>query len=497
MKKIKLVVCLCAVAAAVTIVYSQSETIRFAVSPFITLTLDAENEKDGVLASKQIESSLSSNKWFELRKSGEIESFLDKLSLAQSGVGDADAVAAEGKNLKIEYLTVGSVAKFGNDYELDSRSVDINTWMIVHSSGCSAADLDLACGFVNKDVEITLTKENLDEKLAALKDKPTLAVYKFIDSNDMAQEFGCGGAFSEILNSELGARNELGVMERTHLKSVIDAKNLEMCGVTVNDDSDGYFAVKGIAYKFEGTIKLFPGMICIGYQVINTANSRRIYVGYSEIATVKGIRPLARKIAREIDESINHKIGSVELATEPSEADITIDGQPYGKSPVVFSMPVGIHTVRASLAGYETVTKKLKIESGKVLTEKIKLGILSKQLFTEAFSAESRKQWNVALSKYEEFIKLYDDTEDANQAYYRKGHILLLYLNDKEGALKTFEALIQRYPDSMTRAEAYFGVARAYKEMGNNAKVSEVVSILRSKFPNEIATEEANAFFGM
>jgi len=49
----------------------------------------------------------------------------------------------------------------------------------------------------------------------------------------------------------------------------------------------------------------------------------------------------------------------------------------------------------------------------------------------------------------------------------------------------------------MTRAEAYFGVARAYKEMGNNAKVSEVVSILRSKFPNEIATEEANAFFGM
>jgi len=480
-----------------SILFSQSETVRFAVSPFIALTADAEVENDGTIASKQVESSLSENKWFELRKSGEIESFLDKLSIAQSGAGDADEVAAMGKTLKIDYLTVGSVAKFGSHYEVDSRSVDINTWMIVHSSGCSAADLDLACGYVNKDVEITLTKENLSEKSKNAKDKPTLAVYKFSDSNDLAQELGYGGSFSEILNSELGSRNDLGVMERTHLRAVIDAKQLEMCGVTPNDDSDGYFAVRGISYKFEGTIKVFPGMVCVGYQVINTANNRRIYMGYAEFGSVKGIRPLARRIAREIDDSINHKIGTVELSTDPAGAEVSIDGQPYGKSPVVFSLPAGVHSVRASFAGYETVIKRVTIKPGKVASESIKLGVLSRQLFNEAFAAESRKDWKGAIAKYDEFIKLYDNTEDANQAYYRKGHVLLLYMNDKEGALKTFEALILRYPDSMTRAEAYFGVARAYKEMGNAEKVTETVTILRSKFPNEIATEEAKSYFGM
>ncbi|HEY1405682.1 MAG TPA: tetratricopeptide repeat protein, partial [Spirochaetota bacterium] len=303
--------------------------------------------------------------------------------------------------------------------------------------------------------------------------------------------------FSEILNSELGARNDLAVMERTHLKAIIDAKTIEMCGITANDDSDGYFAVRGIAYKFEGTVRLFPNMVCIGYQVINTANNHRIYVGYDEVSSVKGIRPLARKIARGIDDSINRKIGTVELSTDPAGADVSVDGQPYGKSPVIVSLPGGAHNVRAALAGYETVTKTLTVAPGKVAPEKIKLAQLSMALFNEAFAAESKKNWTAAIAKYDEFINKYGDTEDANQAYYRKGHVLLLYMNDKESALKTFESLINRYPDSMTRAEAYFGVARAYKEMGKADKVLETVKILREKFPNEIATEEAKAFFGM
>jgi TolA-binding protein len=119
------------------------------------------------------------------------------------------------------------------------------------------------------------------------------------------------------------------------------------------------------------------------------------------------------------------------------------------------------------------------------------------KLFEEAFLAEQKKDWKGAIAKYDEFISKYSDTSDVNQAYYRKGHIQLLYLGDKDGSLKTFEALIQRYPESMIRAEAYFGVARVYKELGNTEKMNETVKILREKFPNEIATEEAKSYFGL
>jgi TolB-like protein len=485
------------ICAVPVILHSQGDTVRFAISPFVVLTADAEKENAGSSASKEIESSLCKNKWFEMRTSDAIGSFLEKLALAQSGAGDVDAVTSMGKDLKIDYLTVGSVSKFGSHYEVDSRSVDINTWMIVHSAGCSAADLGGACNYINKDVEITLTRENLDERLAAVKDKPTLAVFRFNDANEFAQEIGYGGAFSEVLNSELGARNDLAVMERTHLKAVIDAKTLEMCGVVPNDDSDGYFAVRGIAYKFEGTIKLYPDVVCIGYQVLNTANSRRIYMGYAEVGSVKGLRPLARKLAREIDESINRKIGTVEIKTVPRGADVNIDGQPYGKTPSVTSLMGGAHTVKVSLGEYETVTKGINVVPGKVITETIALPQLSRTLLLAGLNEEQRKKWKSAIAKYEEFITKYGDANEVNEAYYRKGHVLLNYLNDYEGALKVFEALIARYPDSMTRAEAYFGIARAYKEMGKPEKVKETVQILRDKFPAEIATEEANAYFGM
>ena len=132
-----------------TVLCSQDQIVRFAVSPFETLTADAESEKAGSLASKEIEESLSKGKWFELRKSSELEDFIQKLSLAQAGKGDEGAVVREGKNLKIDYLNVGSVAKLGLTYEVDSRSVDINNWMIVHSAGCSAVDLDSACDYIN------------------------------------------------------------------------------------------------------------------------------------------------------------------------------------------------------------------------------------------------------------------------------------------------------------------------------------------------------------
>jgi len=369
--------------------------------------------------------------------------------------------------------------------------------MIVHSSGCSSVDLDSACNFINKDVEITLTKEDLEKRNNDLKEKRALAVYKIIDSNDAAQDVGYGGVLAEILNSAFGALGGLAVMERTHLKAVIDAKALEMCGVIPNDDSDSYFSVRGITYKFEGTVKIFPDIVCIGYQVVDTSNNRRIYMGYSETGSVKTTRQIVRRIAREVDDSINNRIGTIELKTEPSGADVFIDDQSSGKSPVLVSMTGGIHKVKVSLSGYETSSKDLTVATSKVTSEKIILKKLTMKLFEEAFLAEQKKDWKGAIAKYDEFISKYSDTSDVNQAYYRKGHIQLLYLGDKDGSLKTFEALIQRYPESMIRAEAYFGVARVYKELGNTEKMNETVKILREKFPNEIATEEAKSYFGL
>lgn len=496
MKKYISICAVCLAFAAAGVLYSQSaDVVRFAVSPFTSLTVDAEKENAGKEASHEIEEGLSAGKWFELRKSGEIESFLERLEFAQAGGGNVDEVAAMGKNLQIKYLTVGSVAKFGSHYEVDSRSVNIDNWTIVHSSGCSAADLDGACGYINKDVAITLTKDDLAARETNAKNAPTIAVYRFNDANQSAQDTGYGGAFSEVLNSELGAHDGFIVMERTHLKAVIDAKEMEMCGIYGADSSDSYFSVRGIVYKAEGEIRLFPDVVCINYGVVDTRSNRKVYMGYSEISTIKGLRPLARRLAKDIDDAINRRIGTLDVKSEPAGADLFLDGQPFGKTPVVVSFASGPHDLKLSYPGYETLVQQVDIPAARVMPRSFTLAKVSRALYDTAYTYELKKDWKRALESYDEFIKKYSDSEDANQAIYRKGHIQLFYLKDTAGALESFSALIKRYPDSMTRAEAYFGIARTYKEMGKEDMVKQTLSVLTEKFPSEVATEEAKNYF--
>jgi TolA-binding protein len=477
------------------IIFSDTPPVRFAISPFVPITASAEAENAGTLAAVKVEQGLSKGKWFELRKSSELENFMDNLALAQAGIGDEKKVATIGKQLQIKYLTVGSIAKFGSLYEVDSRSVNIDNWSIVHSSGCSAIDVDTACGFINKDVELTLTKENLDEREKNSGKLPTIAVNRFEESNISAQSSGYGGAFAEVLNSELGARNGVSATERTHLRSVIDAKAMELCGIYGTDTSKG-FNTLGVSYKVDGEIRVFPATTCIRYKVSTTSNGRIVYIGFSEIATARGIRPLSRKIAREIDDAINNKIGTLELKSSPSAADVLIDGQPYGKTPLIISLVNGEHTIRALASGYETTDMKLTINPASINKSTVTMIPVSTKLYEEAVRLEQSKKWQGAIDKYSEFAAKYDSTDEANKALYRKGHILLLFMNNAKGALETFESLVQRYPDAETRAEAYFGMARSYKVMGDTALLKQTLDILYSRFPNEIATEEARAYFG-
>ena len=219
-------------------------------------------------------------------------------------------------------------------------------------------------------------------------------------------------------------------------------------------------------------------------------------MGFSEIGSLNGIRPLARKIAQEIEDAINNKIGTLQIKTQPASAEILIDGQPSGKSPLILSLVKGQHTIQASYPGYERSDISITLEPSRVTEKIISLERISTEIYDQAVNLEQRKDWNGAVAKYDEYISRYNTSGDVNRAVYRKGHIQLLYLNDAQGALATFESLVKRYPDSETRAEAYFGIARSYKSLNDTGNLKKTLEILYQKFPNEIATEEAGYVFG-
>lgn len=480
-----------------SILYSNNEVIKIAVSEFETLTADAERKKLGVESSKIIENGFAKLNRFEVRKTGAIKKYTDKLALSQLGLINPDSVKGMGKSLRINYLTVGSVASFGSQYEVDLRTVDIDKWEIVHSSGCTSFSIRSSLDYIISDISITFFKEDIEKRGKEYKDdgKSTISVYRFSDDNIMAQSTGYGGVFSEMLNSELGALNEVSVIERIYSKKLINEKSLEMAGVIENDNSDSYFLLRGVAYKLLGNFKVFKDLICINYSVVNTKSHMKVLMGHTEIASLKAMRPIARHIAKLIEDTLNNKIGSLKLISKPNNAELFIDGEPSGITPVIMSLKKGEHYIRVTLPGYETINKKINIMPNKMNVEVVKPERISRKLLMKAFAYEKRMDWEEAVEMYRQFIKKYNDTLDANQAYYRMGHIQQLYMKKYKEAIKTFQTLIDRYPDAMTRAEAYYGLAKTYNEMGNKKKSKEIVRILIEKYSDSFAAEEASKIF--
>jgi TolB-like protein len=484
------------VAALGAAAWSQAKSIKIAVASFEILTAEADAERPGEAAAQLIESNLGSLKQFQLRKSGEIEGYVKKLELAQAGAANPDELKGAGEALKINYIAVGSISRFGALYQVDVRTVNVDDWSIVHSSGIDSYSIDSACRYVNKDIQITFTGEELAGKEKQGSDKTTVTVYAFDDSNVMAQGAGYGGAFAEMLNSELGALRKLSVIERTHSKALINEKALEMAGIIENNDADSYLRVRGIAYRLTGGIRVFKDVTCIAYELVSTETGAPALLGYTEIAGLDALRPVARHIARFVEEALNNRIGTLKLVTDPANAEVLIDGLPAGTAPVLTFLAKGAHQIKVSYRGYETAVKDVAVEPKTVNMIEVKLERLSRKLLDEALLLERMNNWEAAVAKYQEFIERYSETEEANEAYYRKGHVLQNYMAKYQDALAVFEALIKRYPDAMTRAEAYFGLAKTYTAMGNTAKARESLSILIEKFPDSFAAEEGRLMLG-
>ena len=68
-------------------------------------------------------------------------------------------------------------------------------------------------------------------------------------------------------------------------------------------------------------------------------------------------------------------------------------------------------------------------------------------LFTQAQEHEGRQEYNDALKKYELIIEKYPDSDLRYKALFMKGFILFDNLKDNKRAIDTFDLLLSQYPD--------------------------------------------------
>ena len=480
------------ITAAAGMLFTQEGKIRIAVAPFDdSVTSEGAGERCGPAAGDSVRKAFSAVDRFLVREPGAVQAYIDGLVRVQAGLADPDSVKGQSENLKIKYLTVGTVSKFEGFYEVDARTVNIDTWVIVHSNGSTAGSIAEAMGDIGWAIKNQFTGDYLANRDEDDSERPVLSVANFSDFNIPAQKKGYSGAFSEILNSQLGAFILISTVEGKYAKALYEEKILEMAGIAGNDDSSAGLNIKGIRYKLTGDIRVFSDLVCINYRLHDTSDGRIVFMGSKEIGSRKGLRPAAWSISNEIEDVLNNRIGALNVASTPASAEVYIDGGRAGTTPLVMSLTSGSHSLKLKLFGYKPHEETVSITSKHVTGKNIALKTVSLELMMRAMMLERQGKWNDAVGAYQQFIDEYGESYESNNALYRKGHVLLVNVKDYPKALAAFKALVDRYPDTMTRAEAYYGMIKTYMAMGEKQKVKETASYLIKNYPEAYATEEA------
>jgi tetratricopeptide (TPR) repeat protein len=452
------------------VLLSQNQTIRLAVVPFDdTLTVASELEKAGSQAASLMESALKGSDVFTLRERNAIQDYIAAMEKVQLGLANPESLKQDPASLKVDYLTVGTVSKLHGKYEVDARTVSIEDMIIMHSSGASAGSLPEAIGEIRWNIEKRLNQAYIDERNKEDESRPVITVFKFKDFGPA----GYGGTFAEILNSQIGVFASLSVVERKYSKSLVNEKVLEMAGVIENDNSGSSYSAKGIQYKVEGDIRVFGDMCTLNYKIISTGNDKVVHIGSMDITSAASLRLAAWRISNTVDDVLNNKAGSLNVKSVPNGVDVYIDGSFQGKTPLVLSITAGSRKIEAKLEGYSPYEETVDIKAKSVLSHTITMKAVSLKVFDTALAFERNKNWSGAVTAYGDIITAYRGTSAANQAAYRKGHIEMQYLKDYDAAMKTFTDLVNEYPDTFIRAEAYYGLLKVYEHKGNTQKAAE------------------------
>lgn len=471
---------------------SDNKKIRVAVSVFDdTLTKASEQEGCGGVVSAGIENTLKGSDTFYVREKDAIKIYLASLAQVQAGAIPPDAMKGDPESLKVDYLTVGTVSKIGNKYEVDARTIGINNMLIVHAHGSSAKSLDEAVSDIQWYLKEKLNMNYINQREGDNEEKSTVTVYKFRDYNELAAKCGYGGTFAEILNSQLGTFLSMSTLERKYSKALVNEKILEMVGVVENDNSGDSFRDRGIQYKVEGDIRVFPDVICINYKLFDTSDNSLVFMGSKDIASSAGFRPVAWSISNTIEDMLNNRLGTLKIASTPPGADVYIDGKKEGKCPGEITVQRGLHKLLVKKDGYVPYKADIEIAAKKILEQNVVLQEVPFKIFQNAMLFERKHDWEGAIAAYTEFINNYTDTKEADQAYYRKGHLEMMYTKNNQNALNTFEALVKRYPDAVIRAEGYYGMMRAYEFMGNKEKAKEIRQYILDYYGETNAAAEA------
>jgi TolB-like protein len=192
----------------------------------------------------------------------------------------------------------------------------------------------------------------------------TVAVLNFTNYGGAGINY-LSNALPESVSASLSEIKEIRVVERRNLGDLLNEIALEQTGVINTQGVDRVGKMAKADVLILGSISGDPENINVTLKAVEVETGKVL-----DAKTVKGhiskIFDLSSQAARSMGARISGQgVGKLSLSTNPSGADVYIDGVQVGKSPIVeYALTEGKHTVKAALYGHLDFDETIDIKVG-------------------------------------------------------------------------------------------------------------------------------------
>lgn len=114
------------------------------------------------------------------------------------------------------------------------------------------------------------------------------------------------------------------------------------------------------------------------------------------------------------------------------------------------------------------------------------------QLYQMAYNSVINNDFEHSLAEFDQYLSIYPEGRFVVNAYYWKGQAYY-YLNQYTEARETYEIIMDQYDAEEPKyADAMYGLAQSYEGLGNIEQARQLLSDIKSQFPNTGAANLAD-----
>ena len=195
--------------------------------------------------------------------------------------------------------------------------------------------------------------------------KVRIAVLPFADTNTSARQQGYGEAVSGMLMTELINDRIFQVVERSEINRMMQEMAFQLSGAVDPQTAKRMGEMLGVDILVFGTVAKFGTLVESDIRLVETESGEALMAEHENCSDEANIRTMVGNLSKKIQARFQQRsLETVNIYSMPSGAEVFLDEQLIGQTPLSDKATQGVHTLQVVKEGYAPWQQQVEIKAG-------------------------------------------------------------------------------------------------------------------------------------